>query len=340
MSNKAKVLNATTIAGIAVAMLGLLGTFIVLGVQALIVDSEPQYDEGTLELTMPWDGEDEPAGTDDPAADDGELHDARKEVESYSFDENLWARDQTEHLDAYDLDVACLFSISYPELKGDGKHIEKANQELRAAAMKMVRTYYEDPSAEAVEQVKTLAESGKDYVPEGAQAALTSVVTYAVTYNTDHFISVVFSDEYCVGSELNSLIGMRTVNINLDTGEVYAIDDVLTVKKSMATSFVDNLVQTSGEDGDGDGVITDDECLTLQIAGRKPFENALRGRGELADHVATCFFVDGNGKVNLGATYFLSSSVGIVSGWWDVTLTDEQVESGKKDSSFWDVLEQ
>ena len=342
MSKARGTLNPLTIVGIVVATLGVAGTLAAVGAlsdrEGLVQESS---NDGSIELLMPWNrDDDEPEGTNDPAADDGELHDARTEVEAYSFEEGAWTKSNTGHSDAYGCDVDCQLMVSYPKLKGEGEHIKAANKLLRATAMQTVRTYYEDVSAETAERVKGIAQNKLFGVPEGSPIPLYSTVSYAVTYNNEHFISVCFSDEYNIGTTQMGFIELRTVNFNLDTGESYELSDVLRVTKRMATSFVDNMVQTSGDDADGDGTIYDDECVTLRIAGRAAFEEALRGKGELADQMRTCFFVDGNGKVNLGATYAVSGDEGMVHGWWDVTLTDRQIASGRKESSFWELIGQ
>ncbi len=304
-------------------------------------DEDTGSGSGSVELTTTFDPSNIPAA-DDPAADDGELHDARTKNDHYTLEEGFWAQSDTAHHDAYGLDVQTTFAIKYPKVKGDLENADKINEAIRAVAMDTVDYYYNNPSKDAVRQVKRMVEgdNGNFGVSEGADALLTSTVEYAVTYNDDNLLSVCFSDDYCVGNYYGEFLELRTINVNLQTGEVYELDDVLTVNESIASSFVDNLVQMSGEDENKDGKITDDECFAITLVGRDALVEGLQGKGELAGpRLYRCLFIDANGKPNLGVTYWLSKEdVGFSRGWWDVTITDEQVKEAKKDSELWGLL--
>lgn len=336
--------------GLVLSLVGVCGSAAALGVvgrrmRERLLDG-PGWTE-PVELPRPFDtdgGNPKSAAPDDPAADDGELHDARTDVASYAIAEDSWVLNETSYLTAYDANVDCSFRVSYPKLTGDLAHLDQVNDLLRAQAMQSVRTYYEDPSSQTVEMIRQMVGMAEGRSTTGAVPAagrdlvLASVVDYAVTYNNEHFISVCYSDQCYLGSPSMSLISLRTVNVNLDTGESYEIEDVMGVDEAIATTFVDNLVQTSGEDANGDGRIGDDECLTLVIAGREQLVAALQGKGELANRVSTCFFVDGNGHVNLGANYWVERDGAYVRGWWDVTVPSEQLDGVRKDSALWDLL--
>ena len=335
--------------GIVLVVIGLFGGLVALPIAvSMNVDHHRPYngDESeSVEIITPYDNNTLPefpdVGTNagGPEADDGELHDARNIDVSYQFQEGFWAESHTEHLKAYDMDVNCEFAVKYPVLLGDLEHLDAINALLRSTAMETVHTYYEDPSADAVNMVKKTTEGSSDFLTSGADAYLMSKVDYAVTYNNENLISVCYSDDYCIGSMMAEFVELRTVNINLQTGEAYVLDDALTVTEDIATSFVDNLVQTSGTDANKDGVITDDECSTVAIAGRKALVEAVQGKGELAGRrIRTCLFVDGNGKPNLGVNYWVSADDAFVRGWWDVTITDEQLEKARKDCELWNLL--
>ena len=277
----------------------------------------------------------DPAGENDPAADDGELHDARNTDVAYTFKEGFWAKSGVERVEAYGGDVDCSFAVQYPQLQGSLEHLDQINELLRSTAMATVRTYYEDPGERAVSLVGRVME-GED---ASVMPLLSSTVTYAVTYNSDELLSVCYSDSYCVGSYAAEFLQLRTVNVNLKTGEAYTLGDVLAVDDAIATSFVDNLVRESGSDDNDDGRVSDDECFTIRLCGRDAFVQAVQGKGELAgDRVSTCLFVDGNGKPNLGVNYWVSGDDGFVRGWWDVTITDEQAAAARKESPFWELL--
>lgn len=334
--------------GAVLVAIGLVGGLTALTVSYRVDHRRPYNgdEHGSVEVITPYDDNstlpefpDIDTNASGPEADDGELHDARDIDVSYQFQEGYWAISQTEHLDAYDMNVNCDFSVRYPVLTGDLKHLDSINALLRSTAMETVHTYYEDPDADTVKFVKKITEDAQDFITTGADAYLMSQVDYAVTYNDENLISVCFSDSFCAGSLLAQFIELRTVNINLQTGEVYVLDDALNVNESIATSFVDNLVQTSGVDENQDGVIEDSECSTVVLAGRDALIEALQGRGELAEkRIRTCLFIDGNGKPNLGVNYWVSGDDAFVRGWWDVTISDEQLKEAAKECELWDLL--
>ena len=273
------------------------------------------------------------------AADDGELHEAFNDQVSYTVTTKNKQVDGVEHLDAYDLDVKCEFSIEYPQVSDDVPKAKQVNRLLRRTAMTSMDLYYREPSDETAERIKRIVAESPESAPLGADALLGSTVDYAISYNTEDFLSVCFSDTYYIGNEYLGFVALRCVNVNLKTGETYELGDVLTVDEDIANAFLDNLVQTDGEDSNKDGVITDDECFTLKLGGRKALVEGIMGKGELAENrVNTCLFVDGNGQPNLGVNYWLSGESGLVRGWWDVTITDEQIEKARKDSSLWELL--
>lgn len=335
--------NWWTISGclmVVVGLIGLLATFAVIGSSSERDEAAQREREGTGSVTIVTDGPGSGAST-DPAADDGELHDARRTDVPYQMREQFWARDDVETLKAYDLKVQCQFSVRFPQLEGDLAHKDEVNALLEKTAKEFVRTYYDDPGSREVARVHEVIDGQKgNAYDEEADALLASEVSYAITYNTEDFISVCFSDTYYVGSWLLGFVELRTVNVDLRTGEAYELDDVLSVNEALATTFVDNLVRTTGIDQNEDGQLTDDECLSVRLVGREALVEAVQGKGTLVDEgrVSRCFFVDGNGKVNLGVNYWLTGDDGFVRGWWDVTVPDEQLAAVRREAGLWELL--
>ena len=333
MAPERNTFNPLTIVGLTLSSVGMVGIGLAVAWLALRTpEVRPREEKPSVEIVRPYSVPPAPEGTGGPEADDGELHDARSLDVSYGFEDANWILSDTERVKAYGKkDVTCNFLVRYPQLTGRFEHLDEVNELLRACAMESVHTYYEDPSDETVERVKEVVGDG--------EIMLASEVSYAVSYNTEDFLSVMYSDVYYIGSEYAGFTQLRTVNVNLKTGETYELDDVLAVDDDIAGAFVDNLIAQTGTDDNADGRLSGDECFTVRLAGRRALMDALQGKGELAPRVNTCFFVDGNGKVNLGATYWVSGDDGFVRGWWDVTLTDEQVRAARRDSSFWELVE-
>ena len=239
--------------------------------------------------------------------DDGELHDGWNSEVSYRLQEGRFSESGVRSSTAYGCHVALDFSVSYPQLIDAGEHTDEVNEALRSSALSFVRQYWDEPSSEDVNMVKGVAELDTTGVPEGADLLLSDDVVWTVTYNTEDFISVSFSDSFCLGSNAGEYIRLRCVNANLRTGELYAFDDVLTMNEALANQFVDALVGNSGTDENGDGMVADEECYSVAIIGRSAWVDALMGRGSYARRVIPSFFVDEQGRVNMGVTYWLSN---------------------------------
>lgn len=277
----------------------------------------------------------EPAVSDD----DGELHNGWNDAVSYRVREERVAESGIKSSADYAMHVAIDFDVTYPQLEGSGQHFDEVNEALRDTALSFVNEYWEHPGEDAIERVKTSVEISTLGVPEDADALLSNDVTWAVTYNSDDFISVSFSDSFCIGSFMVEYLRLRCVNANLKTGEVYAFDDVLRMDETIASHFVDTLVANAGTDANGDGWVTEDECFSVSVIGRQAWIDALMGRGDYAYRVVPTFFVDEQGRVNLGVSYWLGNDSGVVRGWWDAILTDEQLDAARKNSTFWDLWE-
>ena len=257
-------------------------------------------------------------------ADDGELHDAWNKSVSYSYTEGEYSREGIESIDYYNKTIGYDFDVEYPQLTGDIANLEEINKTIRDTAMAFVIATYENPTSESREMLEAYAVEGYG-VPKAVDAILESDVDYAISYNNEDFISICFSDEYSIGSWAGGFVSLRTVNVNLKTGEVYTLDDVLNINDEIAAAFIDNLAKYDGGNAE-------------KTAGRDSFIGALQGKGSEADNVSTTFYIDGNGKVNFGATYRFASSESMARGWWDYTLTDDQLNAAKKDSSMWDCI--
>ena len=265
----------------------------------------------------------------DPSADDGELHDGFNPEVLYTYETQVYQHEvPKEHVDAYDMDLSLSFYVEYPQLEGDIKDIDKINAIIRDEAMSFVNKSYLEPEEEFVSMFKKLAEEEKKrYGGSAAEPELFLVenLESAITYNSGKLISIVFSDHTYTAVAEVSVLKARTLNINLETGEVYTLDDVMTVTEGMVDHWLDNIDKSSA-------------AGLTKVIGRDVFKESILGKGDKASRTETNFFVDANGKVNLNVNWWLGQDEGGSYGWWDVTLTDEEIAAGKKDSSFWDRL--
>lgn len=273
--------------------------------------------------------EDEPRSDDD-----GELHDGWRDDVSYTKTEEHFEQHEEVDSEAHGARIRVDIDIVYPQFEGEGAHIAELNEAVRKAAMSFREDFVENPTESALSTVKKLSEASSEPVE------IADTAVGAVTYNTEDFVSVSFSDLCHVGTGYSDLISLKCVNVNLKTGQVYTLDDVLTLNEPIANAFVDALVQNAGEDDNGDGEATEDECLSVSVIGREAWVQALMGEGDYATRVTPTFFVDEKGRFNLAASYGLSNErKGYVYGWWDATISDKLLEGQKKDSDFWALLD-
>lgn len=294
--------------------------------------------------TPPSDGNESPIDasgnpTGDVSADDGELHDAWNENVGYSYASEAYRHTEKESIAAYGSTVLTDFDVAYPQFHGGIANVDQVNETLRQTAMRFVSDSYESPTDYYRSVMASVIEDGYGSGGKGGYGALLkNHVTYAISYNSDKLVSVCFSDHYFVGSIYGEFNALRTVNIDVGTGEIYALDDVLDVTDDIANSWIDVCVAQNGTDEDGDGQISADECLLTKIASREQLVQALKGQGELAQRFQTTFFVDGNGKVNLGVTFWVSKDGSFIRGWQEMTVPDGELVIARRDSTFWSLL--
>jgi hypothetical protein len=80
---------------------------------------------------------------------------------------------------------------------------------------------------------------------------------------------------------------------------------------------------------------------SIDVIGEDAAFNLVAGHTSETFRAKHCFFIDGNGKVNVSVSYWFSADDGsLVRGWWDVTPSDDALNAAKKSSSLWDLLPQ
>lgn len=269
------------------------------------------------------------------ALDDGELHSGWDPKVGYTFAEESFDQEGAENAAAYGMRIFFDFDVAYPRLDGDIPNLDAVNQAIRDTAMRVPDRYYLNPTEDAVSALAATPlgkDSGYSGIPADCDALISSEVDYAITYNTDSFISIAFSDNYCIGSWYSEFVMLRCVNVNLETGEVYELESVLTVTEDIAEHWVDTFLAAS-----------DHGEFAIGLWGREEFVRTIMGQGtgDHNDRMSTTFFVDAEGNVNLGVTFAASDGQGsLVRSWWDAALPDDMLEAAKKESTLWDVLEQ
>lgn len=208
------------------------------------------------------------------------------------------------------------FNVSYPVISGlDSSKEDEINKIIQDCAMKTVDEIYTHPSEEMKERII------------GSQnAALVSLVEYKVCYQSNEFLSVVFNDECYKGTEYGG-IELRAVNINLKTGEVYDIKDIVEMKDSFMSAWLKSMKGEAPNAGFLDQVSLDD------------FKKVLEG-DTFDGRYSNVFFVDGDG-IEIGLSVFHhqdEQQENAFYGWITAPFTYQEINRFKTDSSFWNLV--
>lgn len=273
----------------------------------------------------------------------------------YSRTAHRYTHDGGEQVDAYGLKLWTQFRVNYPQLSGDFEHLDEINRTIKDCAMEMTRDLYLSPTPAMIETIRLAAAELKDGESASEHAAMPdnecdamirSVVSYAITYNNDTFISICFDEDYNLGLPADPCRRLRTVNINLKTGESYSLGDVLTPNQDIADSFLDGYAKRMerlyGEAKDnGASEDTAKRTVTGDAIGglnREELERALLGQDDGMYRISTVFFVTKMGRVHLGFNFQWNTGGYSYGEWWEMLLSGKQVAATKKDSSFWGLL--
>jgi hypothetical protein len=306
--------------------------FIVFGQGSNNDSTSYDYNYSDNEITQPDDssGTDSSTGTDSGTtggvgADDGELHDAFDSSVNYSADYDTYTYSgSAESIGSlthkYDIDI----NVNYPVIVGDFENIDEINATIKDTAMAFVDNTFTKQESDSF--YYKLLESSDENLGSDETGVLSDQVSYAITYNTDHFISICFSDQYLAGSVYSEFVELRTVNINLDTGEVYTFDDTLNMTEEIADAWISNMQEQ--------------DSTAIDVMGVEGTKELIMGETDEDFRAYHCMFVDGNGKVNVGITFWFSNDGAISRGWWDVTLDSSVLDPAIKDSSstFWTLI--
>lgn len=267
----------------------------------------------------------------DPAnPDDGELHASwNSDVDYTATSQKYTYKANSEPIDNYQATFDVDFTVSYPQLSGDVANADAVNAEIRDTAMQFVDDVYLDYAANSdyVRFVETGVSSGSSPYVTGRNSPLEDTVDYAITYNSPDLVSISFNDHFIAGSDYMEFLVLRTVNVNLKTGELYTMDNSLSMTDQVAREWVDNLQSISGNS-------------TVDAYGADETVAILTGRSSNAFRATPALFIDQDGHANVAVSYWFNGSDILVRGWWDVTPSSDALDAAKKSSTLWQALPQ
>lgn len=206
------------------------------------------------------------------------------------------------------------FHIVYPSLKdmADEKLQNTINEEIKKVAMVTADELYLNPS-----------ESTREQIMKSDDVNLVSYVAYKVTYVTNDFISVVFDDSVCRITQNNVNRNLRTININLKTGAIYSLADIVKLDDEFLNDFRMNM-QLEAEDQEFLSELSDEALRT-----------ALLGRDQTGEYVPEFFFDKEGIQIGFDISVVPESEVKHVYSWITAAFTDEEIKPHKNNNDFW-----
>ena len=226
----------------------------------------------------------------------------RKKDLSYEIKNGSFSEQQSD--DKYKVAL----HVRYPVLEGLKDKEEEINETIRAFAMKTEQEIYEKPDP-----------SGKDRILKLDTVYVVNEVEYNVTYATDEFVSIVFNDASVFGEQTDQKVQVRTLNMDLKTGEAYKLQDVFDTENE---EFL-KIWEKSLRDEAGD-------ALGEKLPELNPGADKKILCGEEASY-PNAFFVDKEG-VEIG--FSLCKDKESV-GWVTAPIGKEEIVRYKTDSQFW-----
>ncbi len=209
------------------------------------------------------------------------------------------------------------YDIDYPQVSGlpSGKD-QEVNQILKDAAMGNANTYYLNPTQEI-----------QDFLAEQEELYLGSQVKYRVTYMDDRLLCVIYEDHYFTGSVYGEYLALRTRVIDLETAEIYDVQDVLRADET----FVD-LWRAKIKEKDPDNYpaaeLSDEAFLGTMT-------------GEIIDGRYFANLVLAGDGLRVGFTYAFRSEddMRLSRGWVTAEFTEEELEPYRQDSRMWELFQ-
>ncbi len=211
------------------------------------------------------------------------------------------------------------FNVTYPQLVfEDGRDAALINASIRDCAMYMVDRLYLHPT----DAIQELFED-----PGYKKDMRISEVFYQITYMDENVISIVFQDAYYMGNIFTESYEMRSIIVDVKTGQVYTGADLFENREQLAIKVHDRIQARYVDDescyNSFDGEM--DEALFLRL---------LEEEGLLEGRYRGVLFLAKDG-IYLGIS-FRSNYDGLIWRGYEVTcFTEEELSEYYSESAFW-----
>lgn len=228
---------------------------------------------------------------------------------SYTVEEDSYYEEESSETSWMCMD------INYPVLTElEGEKADEINETIKSYAMQTAENLYLNPS----EEVKGFLLE-QDYKYVGSQ------VEYYVTYMSNDLISIVFEDHYFWGSVYAEFQDIRTCTINLKTGDVYEISDIVKLDENFMDAWYDSMKE---EAPDAD---------VLDLVELDDFQRVFEGEN-VDNRYGNAFFLK-DGGLEIGLSYHYGDEELIERGWMTAPFTWEDIATYKTDNEMWKIVE-
>ncbi|MEI3219436.1 MAG: DUF4163 domain-containing protein [Lachnoclostridium sp.] len=208
------------------------------------------------------------------------------------------------------------FEVHFPQITGlDSSVQDDINAKLKEYAMETAEKIYLNPDMDMKEKVL------KEEYP-----VLASYVEYKVTYLSSDFMCVVYQDYCYEGSEQDSKVKLRTLNINLKDGTVYNVKDIV----ELSDDFIDTWLEEMRDEADTDELLSE-----LNSDEMKKYLSGEDENGIYSDN----FFVDADGiEIGFGFDYPADDENNKGFAWVTAPFDMDEIMEYRTDSEFWNLV--
>lgn len=208
------------------------------------------------------------------------------------------------------------FQVRFPQLSSSsGVDYTKVNEAIKKCAMATVDEIYTNPSEEVKENVL------KSEIP-----VLVSNVNYKVCYASEGFISIAFQDEYAKGDYNLYDSNLRTINIGLKDGKIYAVGDIVNLDDGFVNEWLDEMRDEAENDA------------FLSELNMDEMKNALSGDSMNGIYTANFFVTDDGIEIGFDLNYPADDVHDLGYIWVTAPFDFEEIKPYITGKDFWDCL--
>lgn len=244
---------------------------------------------------------------------------APKGYTDYTVQKEQYYVEYSEKYDYWDV-----LTVEYPRLEGISEEREsQINQLMYDAAMDRVNYWHLTPS----EEVK---EFQKEYF-----SIFASDVNCDVAYHSQYLLSVDYQEYYSAGHPIYMTNGTeRALTVNLITGECYYLANIIELNEDFVRLWDQIYSEETGSD------YADDETIDYLLDWFLQRDEEIN-----EDYFCTPFFYVTENKefvigISLDPKLYEAYTYKPATRSFSTLLTKEELEAFKKQSSFWELLEQ